>query len=127
MPHVVALYRYPVKGFNPEECETLTVLDEGRIAGDRVLGIPTGQLNWHETQNALILAHAWRVSVFFEDIGDLDRFPADRRSSNDSVSQPGRIGTERGGEFLFHVIGGAQLKLFGGLVVFVNRSAVGAA
>ena len=39
MPHLVALYRYPVKGFTPEECETLTVLDEGRIAGDRVLGI----------------------------------------------------------------------------------------
>jgi uncharacterized protein len=39
MPHVVALYRYPVKGFTPEECKTLTVLDEGRIAGDRVLGI----------------------------------------------------------------------------------------
>jgi len=39
MPRVVALYRYPVKGFTPEECETLTVLDEGRIAGDRVLGI----------------------------------------------------------------------------------------
>ena len=39
MPHVAALYRYPLKGFTPEECETLTVLDEGRIAGDRVLGI----------------------------------------------------------------------------------------
>jgi uncharacterized protein YcbX len=39
MPRVVALYRYPVKGFTPEECETLTVLDEGRIAGDRVLGL----------------------------------------------------------------------------------------
>ena len=39
MPHVAALYRYPVKGFTPEECETLTVLDDGRIAGDRVLGI----------------------------------------------------------------------------------------
>ena len=39
MPHVAALYRYPVKGFTPEECETLTVLDEGRIAGDRVLGV----------------------------------------------------------------------------------------
>ena len=39
MPHVVALYRYPVKGFTPEECDSLTVLDEGRIAGDRVLGI----------------------------------------------------------------------------------------
>jgi uncharacterized protein YcbX len=37
MPRVVALYRYPVKGFTPEACESLTVLDEGRIAGDRVL------------------------------------------------------------------------------------------
>jgi uncharacterized protein len=39
MPHVAALYRYPVKSFTPEECDTLTVLDDGRIAGDRVLGI----------------------------------------------------------------------------------------
>ncbi len=39
MPHVVALYRYPVKGFTPEECDALTVLDQGRIAGDRVLGV----------------------------------------------------------------------------------------
>lgn len=39
MSHVAALYRYPVKGFTPEECDTLTVLDEGRVAGDRVLGI----------------------------------------------------------------------------------------
>jgi uncharacterized protein len=39
MPRVVALYRYPVKGFTPEVCGTLPVLDEGRIAGDRVLGM----------------------------------------------------------------------------------------
>jgi hypothetical protein len=39
MPQVVALYRYPVKGFTPEECDTLIVLGEGRIAGDRVLGV----------------------------------------------------------------------------------------
>lgn len=37
MPRVAALYRYPVKGFTPEACESLTVLGEGRIAGDRVL------------------------------------------------------------------------------------------
>lgn len=37
--HVAALYRYPVKGFNPEECESLNVLPGGRIAGDRVLGL----------------------------------------------------------------------------------------
>ena len=39
MPRVAALFRYPVKGFTPEACKSLTVLDEGRIAGDRVLGI----------------------------------------------------------------------------------------
>jgi uncharacterized protein YcbX len=38
MARVVALYRYPVKGFTPEACESLTALPEGRIAGDRVLG-----------------------------------------------------------------------------------------
>jgi len=38
VPRVVALYRYPVKGLTPEACETLTVLEEGRIAGDRALG-----------------------------------------------------------------------------------------
>ena len=38
MPRVVALYRYPVKGGTPEACDTLTVLAEGRIAGDRALG-----------------------------------------------------------------------------------------
>jgi hypothetical protein len=37
MPRVVALYRYPVKGFTPEQCDSLTILDEGRVAGDRVL------------------------------------------------------------------------------------------
>jgi uncharacterized protein YcbX len=39
MAHVAALYRYPVKGFTPERCDTLSVLDHGRIAGDRVLGV----------------------------------------------------------------------------------------
>jgi uncharacterized protein YcbX len=37
--HIAALYRYPVKGFTAEECESLSVLDEGRIAGDRVFGV----------------------------------------------------------------------------------------
>lgn len=37
MPVVSALYRYPVKGFTPEEHDELVVQDDGRIAGDRVL------------------------------------------------------------------------------------------
>jgi hypothetical protein len=36
---VAALYRYPVKGLTPEHCESLQVLDGGRIAGDRVLAL----------------------------------------------------------------------------------------
>ena len=36
---VAALFRYPVKGFTREECESLEVLPGGRIAGDRVLGL----------------------------------------------------------------------------------------
>ncbi len=39
MPHVVALYRYPVKGFTPEACDVLSIMRSGRVAGDRVLGI----------------------------------------------------------------------------------------
>lgn len=36
---VAALYRYPVKGFTAEECEALSIVDGGRVAGDRVLGL----------------------------------------------------------------------------------------
>jgi len=41
-PHIAALYRHPVKGFTPESCEALTVLPDGRIAGDRVLAFLLG-------------------------------------------------------------------------------------
>lgn len=37
MPHVAALYRYPIKGFTPESPPSLTVQPDGRIRGDRVL------------------------------------------------------------------------------------------
>ena len=37
--HVAGLFRFPVKGFTSEECESLDVLPGGRIAGDRVLGL----------------------------------------------------------------------------------------
>ena len=39
MPHVVALYRYPVKSLTPEVCNVLSILGSGRVVGDRVLGI----------------------------------------------------------------------------------------
>jgi len=60
MARVVALYRYPLKGFTPEECDTLTVLGEGRIAGDRVLGIRLADTeapddNWSKKHGMLAL------------------------------------------------------------------------
>lgn len=60
MPRVVALYRYPVKGFTPEECETLTVLDEGRVAGDRVLAFrfadcATPDAAWSRKHDCVVL------------------------------------------------------------------------
>lgn len=57
MPHVVALYRYPVKGFTPESCDTLSVLDEGRIAGDRALAF--------RFANSGLPDHAWSKKYGF--------------------------------------------------------------
>ena len=48
---VAALYRYPVKGFAAETCEALSVRADGRIAGDRVLGL--------RFANAAIRDEAW--------------------------------------------------------------------
>jgi uncharacterized protein len=49
MPRVAALYRYPVKGGTPEACESLTVLAEGRIAGDRALAFRFADAGLPET------------------------------------------------------------------------------
>jgi uncharacterized protein YcbX len=75
MGHVVALYRYPVKGFTPESCERLTVLDEGRIAGDRALAFRFGDSElpeqaWSRKYGYTVLANTpglARLDVHFED------------------------------------------------------------
>ena len=59
-PRVVALYRYPVKGFTPEACPSLTVLAEGRIAGDRVLAFRLADADaadaaWSRKQQCVVL------------------------------------------------------------------------
>lgn len=53
MPHVSALYRYPVKGFTPERREALVVQDDGRIAGDRVLAFRFADAATPEQQDGL--------------------------------------------------------------------------
>jgi uncharacterized protein YcbX len=60
MARVAALYRYPVKGFTPEVCESLTVLTDGRVAGDRVLGVrfadaPEADEEWSRKAGMLVL------------------------------------------------------------------------
>jgi uncharacterized protein YcbX len=62
MPRVVALYRYPLKGFTPEHCDSLTVLPEGRIAGDRVLAFrfanaPVADDQWCRKYEGVVLAN----------------------------------------------------------------------
>jgi uncharacterized protein len=62
MPRVVALYRYPIKGFTPESCERLTVLDSGRIAGDRALAFrfadsPLPEDAWSRKHGFTVLAN----------------------------------------------------------------------
>jgi uncharacterized protein YcbX len=62
-PRVVALYRYPVKGFTPESCDSLTVLAEGRIAGDRVLAFRLADADaadaaWSRKQQCVVLMNA---------------------------------------------------------------------
>lgn len=74
MPRVVALYRYPVKGFAPEACESLTVLEQGRIAGDRVLGFRLGDSAapddaWSRKYELVVLANTpglARLAVRFD-------------------------------------------------------------
>jgi MOSC domain-containing protein len=73
MPSVAALYRYPIKGFTPEVCESLTILPEGRVAGDRVLGVrfadsPAADGAWSSKHEMLALVNTpglARLSVTF--------------------------------------------------------------
>lgn len=75
MPRVVALYRYPVKGFTPEPVEHLTVLPGGRAAGDRVLNFrfadaPAADPAWCRKYHGVVLANTpglARLNVRFDE------------------------------------------------------------
>jgi uncharacterized protein YcbX len=63
MARVVALYRYPVKGFTAERCNALTVLPEGRIEGDRALAFRFADSNlppeaWSKKYGFAVLVNA---------------------------------------------------------------------
>lgn len=71
---VAALYRYPVKGFSAESCDVLQVLGDGRIAGDRVLGLRyanavAGDEQWGTKHECLALVNTpglARLSLKFD-------------------------------------------------------------
>jgi hypothetical protein len=75
MPNVVALYRYPVKSFTPESRQALTILPDGRIAGDRVLGFrfadtPEPDEAWSRKHGMVALMHTpgiARLRLNFDD------------------------------------------------------------
>jgi uncharacterized protein YcbX len=100
VPRVVALYRYPVKGFHPESCETLTVLEEGRIAGDRVLGFrfadsPAPDNAWSKKYELVVLANTpglARLAVRFEDAAMRLRISHDGAILADEALDPGGRG-----------------------------------
>ena len=85
MAKVVALYRYPVKGFKPEPMPRITVLPGGRVAGDRVLNFrfadaPVADTAWCRKYHGVVLAntpalarlnvrfdeHTQRLTILFE-------------------------------------------------------------
>src|SRR5215213_9536059 len=75
MPRVAALYRHPIKGFTPERRESLTVLPEGRVVGDRVLGIrfadtPAADDAWSPKPGMLVLMNTpalARIAAQYDD------------------------------------------------------------
>ena len=75
MPKVVALYRYPVKGFTPEPVEHITVLPGGRVVGDRVLNFrfadaPVADTAWCRKYHGVVLANTpglARLKVRFDE------------------------------------------------------------
>ncbi|MGH8635646.1 MAG: MOSC domain-containing protein [Burkholderiales bacterium] len=75
MAEVVALYRYPVKGFTPQPVERISVLPGGRVAGDRVLNFrfadaPAGDTEWCRKYHGVVLANTpglARLQVRFDE------------------------------------------------------------
>lgn len=62
MAKVIALYRYPVKGFAAQAMDSLIVLPGGRVAGDRVLNFrfadaPVADDAWCRKYHGVVLAN----------------------------------------------------------------------
>src|SRR3978361_1558063 len=99
MAKVIALYRYPVKGFTPEPMAGITVLPGGRVAGDRVLNFrfadaPVADTAWCRKYNGVVLANTpglARLSVSFDEPTQRLKILVDNHSlADDSLDEAGR-------------------------------------
>lgn len=99
MPKVVALYRYPVKGFTPEPVEQITVLPGGRVAGDRVLNFrfadaPVADTAWCRKYHGVVLANTpglARLKMRFDERAQrLTIYDGTRKLADDSLDEAGR-------------------------------------
>ena len=99
MPTVVALYRYPLKGFTPEPVERLTVLPGGRVAGDRVLNFrfadaPAADDAWCRKYHGVVLANTpglARLQVRFDEKAQRVRIALpDRLVADETLDDEGR-------------------------------------
>ena len=99
MPHVAALYRYPVKGCTPEACAALTVLTDGRVAGDRVLGLRfadnvAADDAWSQKAGMLVLMNTpeiARLQIHYDDQARRLRIDLDGRVlADESIDGAGR-------------------------------------
>ena len=99
MPKVVALYRYPVKGFTPERVQQITVLPGGRVAGDRVLNFrfadaPVADTAWCRKYHGVVLANTpalARLNVRFDERAQrLTIYAGTRMLADYSLDEPGR-------------------------------------
>jgi uncharacterized protein len=99
MARVVALYRYPVKGFTPEPMERISVLPGGRVAGDRVLNFrfadaPVADTEWCRKYHGVVLANtpglACIAARFDERTQRLKLHAGDRLLAEHSLNGDGR-------------------------------------
>ena len=99
MARVVALYRYPVKGFTPEARAFLTIRPDGRVAGDRVLGFrfadtPEPDDAWSSKHGMLALVNTpglARLRLRYDETrGRLSIRVDDELLVEDGLDRPGR-------------------------------------
>ena len=99
MARVVALYRYPLKGFTPQSCDRLIVLPSSRVAGDRVLNLrfadaPVGDDAWCRKYHGVVLANTPGLALLATEF-DAERLRlkialGDRILLDEPLSDPGR-------------------------------------